>query len=167
MYAVISGSNLVVPSHRVPTGLYVTVSTAHGQSDTPIKNLMDNDTARWDESLIIEGHSLMFPRWLMPIFPTTSKAVHLEIRASFETAMLGRGELLGRVETTLQEFLVHGKEFGESLLFLVLFILDSSSEVLFPVTKTQSLSLLLRAQRIKSQRLVDHGFTKVHFRPRG
>ena len=62
----------------------------------------------------------MFPRWLMPFFSKTSKAVHLEIRASFETVMRGPGELVGRVETTLKELLVHDGPFGESSPFSML-----------------------------------------------
>lgn len=116
MYAVINGSNLIIPSHRIPTGLYVLVSTAYGQWKTAIKTVMADYSVPWNESLVIQGRLLKFPHWLMPIFPSTSNKVHLEIRASFETAMLGRGELVGRIETTLEELLAHHNQFklGES-----------------------------------------------------
>ena len=120
MYVVVSGSNLVVPSHRIPAGFYVMVSTAYGQYNTATKIVMADYGVHWNDSLTIQGRPLMFPQWLMPIFPSNSKAVHLEIRASFETAMLGRGEIVGKVETTLQELLVHGKEFSESSFYPVL-----------------------------------------------
>jgi hypothetical protein len=118
IYAVISGSNLV-PSHRIPTGFYVSVSTAYGQWNTTVKTAMADCSVTWDEPLIIQARPLMFPRWLMPIFSKTSKAVYLEIRASFETVMLGRGELVGRVETTLKELLMHDGPFRESSPFSV------------------------------------------------
>ncbi|OAX32309.1 hypothetical protein K503DRAFT_727146, partial [Rhizopogon vinicolor AM-OR11-026] len=130
---VINGSNLVVPSHRMPAGLYVSVSTAYGQWNTAIKTVMVDSSLPWNQSLVIQGRPLMFPQWLMPIIHNTSKAVHLEIRASFETVMLGRGELVGRVETTLEELLIHGKQF----------------EVPLSAVKNRPPSLLLRAQHIK------------------
>lgn len=98
----------------MPTGFYVSISTAYGQWNTGMKTVMADYSVHWNESLVIQGRPLMFPQWLMHIFPGTSKVVHVEIRASFETAMLGRGELVGRVETTLEELLVHGKQFGKS-----------------------------------------------------
>ncbi|OAX32286.1 hypothetical protein K503DRAFT_727157 [Rhizopogon vinicolor AM-OR11-026] len=130
---VINGSNFVVPSHRMPAGLYGSVSTAYGQWNTAIGTVMADSSVPWNESLVIQGRPLKFPQWLMPIFPSTSKAVHLEIRASFETIMFGRGELVGIVETTLEELLMHGKQF----------------EVPLSAVKTRAPSLLLRAQRIK------------------
>jgi hypothetical protein len=54
----------------------------------------------------------MFPQWLMSASILTP--VRLEIRASFENVMLGRGELVGKVETTLEELLMHDEQFGES-----------------------------------------------------
>ena len=81
---------------------------------------MADCSVTWNERLIIQARPLMFPRWLMPIFSKTSKAVHLEIRASFETVMRGPGELVGRVETTLKELLVHDGPFGESSPFSML-----------------------------------------------
>ena len=115
MHAVVNCSDLVVPSHRVPTGFYVSVSTSHGQWNTSIKHVMADHSICWEEPLVIRGRPLNFPRWLMPIFTSTQKSVHLEIRASFETEMLGRGELVHGVQTTLGELLAYGKQFGESI----------------------------------------------------
>ncbi|OJA12123.1 hypothetical protein AZE42_06630, partial [Rhizopogon vesiculosus] len=117
----------------MPAGLYVSVSTAYGQWNTTIKTVMVDSSVPWNESLVIQGRPLTFPQWLMPIFPSTSKAVHIEIRASFETVTLGRGELVGRVETTLEELLMHGKKF----------------EVALSAVKIRPPSLLVRAQRTK------------------
>jgi len=185
MYAVINGSNLIIPSHRIPTGLYVLVSTAYGQRKTAIKTVMADYSVPWNESLVIQGRPMMFPHWLMPIFPGTSKAVHLEIRALFETATLGRGELVGRIETTLEELLAHRNQFklGESSPSAMLSSLDSGLEIPFGLdgsqlnitdltasrtklctseksplagVNTQRPSLLLRARRIKPPRVVDH-----------
>ncbi|OJA10974.1 hypothetical protein AZE42_13247, partial [Rhizopogon vesiculosus] len=96
----------------MPAGLYVSVSTAYGQWNTPIKTVRADCSVPWNESLIIQRRPLMVPQWLKPIFPSTSKTAHLEIRASFETVMLGRGELVGKVEIGLEELLVYGKQFG-------------------------------------------------------
>ncbi|OJA14392.1 hypothetical protein AZE42_13604 [Rhizopogon vesiculosus] len=56
---------------------------------------MVDSSVPWNESLVIQGPTPTFPQWIMPIFHSTSKAVYLEIRASFETVILGRGELFG------------------------------------------------------------------------
>ena len=120
MYEVINARNIVVRSHRMPTGLYVLVSTAHGQWNTAIKTVMSDHRVSWNECLVIPGLPLMFPHWLMRIFPSTSKAVYLEIRASFETKKVGQDELVGRIETTLEELLAHDGPFGESSPFSTL-----------------------------------------------
>ncbi|OAX32313.1 hypothetical protein K503DRAFT_621951 [Rhizopogon vinicolor AM-OR11-026] len=99
---------------------------------------MVDHSVPWNETLIIWDHLLMFPRWLMPIFPKKSKAVQLEIRASFEHGYLGRGDLLGTVRTTLEELLLHaGNQF----------------EIGLPFISAQCPSLLLRVNRAKAPRL--------------
>jgi len=128
MHAVVNGADLVVPTHRVPSGLHVSVSTSHGQWNTSIKPVMADNGVRWEESLLIRGAPLNFPRWLMSIFPSSWKAVHLEIRASFETTMLGRGELVGRVETSLEDLLAYDGQFGESSPSLVLLSLTAAQK---------------------------------------
>jgi hypothetical protein len=81
---------------------------------------MADHSVPWNETLVIQGRPLIFPRWLMSIVPKQSKVVHLEIRASFEHGCLGRGELLGTIQTTLEQLLLHaGEQFGKpSPLFL-------------------------------------------------
>ncbi|KAG2747337.1 hypothetical protein P692DRAFT_20819884 [Suillus brevipes Sb2] len=111
---VIAGQNLTVPSNRTPAGHYVLVSTSYGQWNTAIKAAMADCSVSWNETLTIRGSPLMFPMWLMPIFSSSSKAIRLEIRASFECGqMLGRGELVGTVETTLEQLLANGGQSGE------------------------------------------------------
>ncbi|OJA21474.1 hypothetical protein AZE42_13335, partial [Rhizopogon vesiculosus] len=133
---VINVTNLPVPSERTPAGFYVIVSTSYGQWNTTVKAAMVDHSVPWNESLVIEGLPLAFPRWIMPIFPSTSKAVQLEIRASFEHGCLGRGDLLGTVQTNLEELLLHaGKPFG------------------LPVISAQCPSLLLRVKRANALQL--------------
>jgi hypothetical protein len=81
---------------------------------------MADHSVPWNENLIIQGRPLIFPRWLMPIVPKKSKVVHFEIRAPFEHGCLGRGVLLGTVQRTLEQLLLHaGEQFGKSsVLFL-------------------------------------------------
>jgi hypothetical protein len=115
-HVVISGTNLSVPSERTSAGLYVTVTTPSGRWNTAIKTVMDDHSVPWNETIIILALPLMLPTWLMPIVPRFFKAVHFEIRASFEYECLGRGELLGIVDTTLEELLSHaGEQFRERL----------------------------------------------------
>lgn len=115
MHAVIGGQNLIVPSNRTPAGHYVIVSTSYGHWNTAIKAATADCSVFWNETLTICGSPLMFPMWLMPIFSSSSKEVRLEIRASFECGgMLGRGELVGTVETTLDKLLAHDGQSGES-----------------------------------------------------
>ncbi|KAG2129172.1 uncharacterized protein EDB93DRAFT_140810 [Suillus bovinus] len=130
---VIAGQNLIVPSNRTPAGHYVLVSTSYGQWNTAIKPAMADCGVSWNEILTICGSPLMFPMWLMPIFSSSSKEVRLEIRASFECGqMLGRGELVGTVETTLDQLLAHD---GQS--------------VSLPAVDNQHVSLKLKARRKK------------------
>lgn len=130
---VIAGQNLAVPSNRTPAGHYVLVSTSYGQWNTTIKAATADCSVSWNETLTIRGSPLMFPMWLMPIFSSSSKEIRLEIRASFECGqMLGRGELVGTVETTLKQLLAHD---GQS--------------VSFPAVDNQRISLKLKAHRKK------------------
>lgn len=130
---VIAGQNLAVPSNRTPAGHYVLVSTSYGQWNTTIRAAMADCSVSWNETLTIRGSPLMFPMWLMPIFSSSSKEVRLEIRASFECGqMLGRGELVGTVETTLEQLLAND---GHSASFLAV--------------DNQRISLKLKARRKK------------------
>ncbi|KAG1731286.1 hypothetical protein EDB19DRAFT_1831768 [Suillus lakei] len=137
---VIAGMNLAIPSNRTPAGLYVLVSTPYGQINTTSKVATTDCSVVWNQTLTIHGRPLKFPRWLMPIFSRKSKAVHLEIRASFESGlMLGRGELVGTFETTFEQLLAQD---GRSLSLLAV--------------DNQRISLKLKAQRSKTTRIDNH-----------
>lgn len=141
---VIGGQNLIVPSNRTPAGHYVIVSTSYGYWNTTIKAATADCSVFWNETLTISGSPLMFPMWLMPIFSSSSKEVHLEIRASFECGgMLGRGELVGTVETTLDQLLAHD---GQSVSLLAV--------------DNQHVSLKLKAWRKKIPRYDGDGIVQ-------
>ncbi|KAG0697663.1 hypothetical protein DFH29DRAFT_1003513 [Suillus ampliporus] len=158
---VINGMNLAIPSNRTPAGLYVLVSTPYGQCSTAIKAAMADCSVSWDETLIIRGRPLIFPQWLMPIFSRKSKAVHLEIRASFECGpMLGRGELVGTFKTTLEQLLAHDGQSELSLPVVNNQRLSKTSTALrmieLQAVNNQRPSLKLKARRIKTPKLVDY-----------
>jgi hypothetical protein len=116
---------------------------------------MADRSVPWNETLIILGFPSMLPTWLMPIVPRSSKAVHFEIRASFEYECLGRGELLGIVDTTLEELLSHaGEQFRELLPCSVLLSPEGVLEIYPPVGNVQCPSIILRARRVRGPYLV-------------
>lgn len=162
MHTVIAGQNLAVPSNRTPAGHYVLVSTSYGQWNTPIKAAMADCSVSWNETLTIRGSPLMFPMWLMPIFSRSSKEVRLEIRASFECGqMLGRGELVGTIKTTLEELLASdGQSSGFSP--LILLFCPERSEVSFLAVDNQRISLKLKARREKIPHRDADGIMQVH-----
>ncbi|KAG1746161.1 CHAT domain-containing protein [Suillus lakei] len=127
---VLNGTNLITPSHRVPAGLYVLVSTSSGQWNTTIAAPMADCSVAWNETLIMH--------WCPPKSSSTSTVVHFEIYASFEFGQtLGRGQLVGTVKTTLEELLKHDKQF----------------QVSFPAIYNQHPSLLLRMKRMETPHL--------------
>lgn len=136
---VVAGMNLAIPSNRTPTGLYVLVSTPYGQCNTS-KAAIANRSIAWNQTLTIHGWPLKFPRWLMPIFSRKFKAVHLEVRASFESGqMLGRGELVGTFETTFEQLLG-----------------NDGQPILLSAVDNQRMSLELKARRSKCTQVADH-----------
>ncbi|KAG1731528.1 uncharacterized protein EDB91DRAFT_1349369 [Suillus paluster] len=138
---VINGTNLIIPSHRVPAGLYVLVSTSSGQWHTAIKALKADCSVAWNEILVICARPPKSSWWPMSFFSGTSTAVHFEIRASFEFGRtLGRGQLVGTVETTLEKLLEHDEQF----------------EALFHAIDNQQSSLLLRTRRTETPQLNGH-----------
>jgi hypothetical protein len=171
-HVVINGTNLFVPSERTPAGLYVTVTTPSGRWNTAIRTVMADRSVPWNETLVILGFPLMLPTWLMPIAPRSSKGVRFEIRASFEYECLGRGELLGIVDTTLEELLSHaGEQFRELLPCSILLSPEGVSEIYPPVGNAQCPSVILRARRTKAPYLVARavpagGALQVHCRPK-
>lgn len=137
---VIAGMNLAIPSNRIPAGLYVLVSTSYGQCNTTSKAAMADCGVTWNQALTIHGRPLKFPRWLMPIFSRKSKAVHLEIRASFESApMLGRGELVATFETTFKRLLG-----------------DDGRPISLSAVDNQRISLQLKARRSQTTHIANN-----------
>ncbi|KAG1886618.1 hypothetical protein F4604DRAFT_1278749 [Suillus subluteus] len=137
---VIAGVNLAIPSNRTPAGLYVLVSTSYGQWNTAIKAPMADCSVSWNDTLTIHASPLKFPRWLMPIFSRKSKAIHLEIRASFESGpMLGQGELVGVFETTLERLLG-----------------SDERPISISTVDNQRISLELRARRSQTTQMANH-----------
>ncbi|KAG2064364.1 hypothetical protein BDR04DRAFT_264993 [Suillus decipiens] len=112
---VIAGTSLAIPSNRTPASFYVLASTSYGQCNTTREATMADCSVTWNQTLTIHGYPLKFSRWFIPIFSRKSKAVHLEIRASFESGpMLGQGELVGRFETTFEKLLGNDGQPSES-----------------------------------------------------
>ncbi|KAG1778924.1 P-loop containing nucleoside triphosphate hydrolase protein [Suillus placidus] len=132
---VVAATNFPIPSIRMPTGHYISVSTTNGQWSTTTKAATANYTVSWNETLIINGRSLTFPPCLMPIFSGKSKAILLELRASYES---GPSELVGVFETSFGQVLVSDVQSVSCL-----------------AVDNQHISLTLKAQRIKTTQPVD------------
>ncbi|KAG1764540.1 P-loop containing nucleoside triphosphate hydrolase protein [Suillus occidentalis] len=133
---VVAAANLPVPSIRIPIGYYINVSTSNGQWNTTTKATTADCSVSWNESLTIHGRPLIFPPSLMPIFPGKSKAIHVELCASYES---GPSELLGVFETTFGQVLVSDMQSISCL-----------------TVDNQHMSLTLKARRIRTTQLVDH-----------
>lgn len=133
---VVAATNLPVPSIRIPTGHYISVSTSIGQWNTTTKATTADCSVSWNETLTIHGRPLMFPPCLMPIFFGKSRAIHVEVCASYES---GPSELLGAFETTFGQVLV-----------------SDVQSISCPTVDNQHMSLILKARRIKTTQLVDH-----------
>ncbi|KAG2040449.1 hypothetical protein BDR03DRAFT_892384 [Suillus americanus] len=154
---VIAGMNLAIPSNRTPAGLYVLVSTSCGQWITAIKAPMADCSVSWNETLTILGSPLKFPQWLTPFFSRKSKAVHLEIRASFESEpMLGQGELVAMFETTLERLLGNDRGPSESSPSAMLSFPHTGSKVSLSAVDNQRISLELRARRSQTTQIANH-----------
>ncbi|KIK47960.1 hypothetical protein CY34DRAFT_104280 [Suillus luteus UH-Slu-Lm8-n1] len=83
LLTLIDGTGLPIPPDRTPTGHYVHVYTPYGQYNT-VKAAMVNSGVSWNQTLTIHERPQTFSKWLMSIFK--SKTVHLEIRASYDSA---------------------------------------------------------------------------------
>ncbi|KAG1731274.1 P-loop containing nucleoside triphosphate hydrolase protein [Suillus lakei] len=101
---VIAATNLPIPSILMPTGHYVSVPTSNGRRNTTMKAAMADCSISWNETFTIHAHPLMFLPCFVSIFFGKSKAIRLEIRASYES---GPSELVGAFETTFAQLLVN------------------------------------------------------------
>ncbi|KAG2150944.1 hypothetical protein DEU56DRAFT_581831 [Suillus clintonianus] len=121
MLEVINGTDLLIPSHRIPAGLYVSVSTSSGQWNTTIKAPMADCSVAWNETFIICARPVKSFWWPMAFFSSTSTEVHFEIRASFEIERtLGQGQVVGTVNTTIEKLLEQDEHFRECSLSLMM-----------------------------------------------
>lgn len=146
-------TNLPVPSIRIPIGYYISVSTSNGQWNTTTEATTADCNVSWNETLTIRGRPLMFPPSLMPIFPGKSKAIHVELCASYES---GPSELLGVFETTFGQVLISDVQSSKSSLSVASSSSDSNSKVSCPTVDDQHMSLALKARPMETTRLVDH-----------
>lgn len=121
----------------MPTGHFVHVSTSNGQWDTTIKAAMTDRSVSWNETLTIYERPPTFALYLLSTFSGgKSKAINLEIYASYES---GLTELVGTFETTFGQVLV-----------------SDVQSISCTADGNRSISLKLKAQRIKITQLVDH-----------
>ncbi|KAG1869933.1 hypothetical protein F4604DRAFT_1926717 [Suillus subluteus] len=123
---VVAGTNSFVPSDRTPIGYYVRASTSDGRWNTTIKAAEADYSVSWNETLNIHAPSLKFLQWFMSIFSPTSKKIHLEIRALYESGP----EPVRAFETTSEQLLG----------------CDGQSMTLSAINN-QDISLTLKAQR--------------------
>ncbi|KAG0695027.1 CHAT domain-containing protein [Suillus ampliporus] len=95
---VISATNLVVPSWRVPAGIYVSIKQDETRGwNSAVQVLSSDSSAAWGDTVTLSADA--------------SPRLSLEIRASFEFGrMLGHGELIGEREMWLNELLGRGDE---------------------------------------------------------
>ncbi|KAG2063145.1 hypothetical protein BDR04DRAFT_597530 [Suillus decipiens] len=137
---VIAATNLPIlstPRSPMPTGHFVHVSTSNGQWDTTIKAAMTDRSVSWNETLTIYERPPTFALYLLSTFSGgKSKAINLEIYASYES---GLTELVGTFETTFGQVLV-----------------SDVQSISCTADGNRSISLKLKAQRIKITQLVDH-----------
>lgn len=145
-----------ISSTRMPTGHYVRVSTSNGRWKTTTKAAMADCSVSWNETLTIHGCPLTFPPCLMPIFSRKSKAIHLELCASYES---GHTELVGVFETTFGQVLVNYAQSGKLSPLAMSSFPKSSSKVSCLAVDEQRMSLKLKAQRIKTTQPVAHAMS--------
>ncbi|KAG2108772.1 CHAT domain-containing protein [Suillus cothurnatus] len=99
---VMSGKNLQVPSWRIPAGISISIIVdSQGCWKSVISVLSSNQSVVWGNTVTLPSH--------------TSPALSVEIRASYEADQtLGNGEVIGKLQMSLDELLDHGDEpFGE------------------------------------------------------
>lgn len=114
---VIGGKKISVPSGRMPAGIYVSVNVDSKKCWKSAVRVLSSD------SLVVWGDAVT-------LSPDVSPKLSVEIRASFELGrMLGRGELIGRLEISWEGLLHRG---------------DEPFELSFPPIRSVSPSLTLK-----------------------
>ncbi|KAG1759627.1 CHAT domain-containing protein [Suillus occidentalis] len=94
----VSGSNLQVPSERVPAGIYVSINV--------------DSQKRWKSAIsVFSSDRSAVWRGTVSLSSDASPAFSVEIRASYEAdRMLGSGEVIGKLQMSWDELLDHGDE---------------------------------------------------------
>ncbi|KAG1872404.1 hypothetical protein DFJ58DRAFT_437427 [Suillus subalutaceus] len=104
IFTSITATGLPMPSDNMPAGYYLHVSTPYGQCNTT-KAAMANRSVSWNQILTIRERPQTFLQKFMSFFKL-SKAVHLEIRASYEPGpMLDQYEVVCALDTTFEQLL--------------------------------------------------------------
>ncbi|KAG1721086.1 hypothetical protein EDD22DRAFT_1054804, partial [Suillus occidentalis] len=95
---VVSGSNLQVPSERIPAGIYVSINIdSQKRWKSTIGVLSSDRSAAWRDAVSLSSDA--------------SPALSVEIRASHEAdRMLGSGEVIGKLQMSWDELLNHEDE---------------------------------------------------------
>ncbi|KAG1747334.1 CHAT domain-containing protein [Suillus lakei] len=95
---VIGGKNLLVPSQRVPAGIYVSINIDSSRRWKSAVGILSSDqSVAWGNAVTLSLD--------------TSPALSAEIRASFELGRtLGSGEVIGKLEKSWDDILDHGDE---------------------------------------------------------
>ncbi|KAG1721931.1 hypothetical protein EDD22DRAFT_962374 [Suillus occidentalis] len=123
LFTVISGSNLLVPSERIPAGIYVSInidSQIRWKSATGV--LSSEESVVWGDTVILSSDA--------------SPVLSVEIRASYEAyRMLGSGEVIGKLQMSWDEILNHR---------------DKSFDLSFPPVRGVHPSLTLKAAVVQA-----------------
>ncbi|KAG2361195.1 hypothetical protein BDR07DRAFT_1334874 [Suillus spraguei] len=95
---IINGKELRVPSDRIPAGIYVSINDDSSRRwKSAISVLSSEKFAVWGDSVTLLSH--------------TSSALSVEIRVSYEAdRILGNGEVISKLQMSLNELLDHGDE---------------------------------------------------------
>ncbi|KAG1802119.1 CHAT domain-containing protein [Suillus plorans] len=103
IFEVVGGKKISVPSGRIPAGIYVSVNVDSKRCWKSAVRVLSSD------SFVVWGDTVT-------LSPDVSPKLSVEIRASFELGrMLGRGELVGKLEMSWEGLLDRGDEPFESL----------------------------------------------------
>ncbi|KAG2364141.1 CHAT domain-containing protein [Suillus spraguei] len=115
---IISGTNIQVPSERMPAGIFVCINF--------------NPRLRWKSSIsLLSSRNSVVWGDTMTLSSYASPALSIEIRASYEVdRMLGNGEFIGKFQTSWDELLDHG---------------DEPFDISFPLVRDVHPSLTLKA----------------------
>jgi hypothetical protein len=112
---VVGGSNLQVPSERIPAGIYVSINVdSRRRCKSAIGVLSSDNSVAWGDAVTMQSPWSLLGAIRGVIFYRSSHALpafSVEIRASHEAGrMLGSGEVIGKLQISRDELLNHGDE---------------------------------------------------------